>query len=103
MGQQWVSELRKTGGTSGHRERLNLAQQSQMGVSKDASLVLAMQKVVGSSPLLRFTKSSGPNGVLCFLRGSQHTRSRSYVVPIGAKRWCHPHLLGTAHALWRKA
>ena len=53
-GQQRVSELPKTAGNSGNRRDSALAQPSRTGTVGNGSGVLAMQKVEGSSPFIRF-------------------------------------------------
>jgi len=52
-GQQRVSELPETTGNGGYGQSSILAQQSPIGTIGNNSPSLAMQKVVGSSPIIR--------------------------------------------------
>ena len=63
-GQQRVSELPETAGNSGNRRESALAQPSRMGTVGNGSGVLAMQKVEGSSPFIRFARPAGNGGFL---------------------------------------
>jgi hypothetical protein len=83
-GQPRVSELRALVGIGGHRRESDSAQPSTSGTLRDGSDVLAMQKVEGSRPFIRFTRPAVTNPHR--RRGSRHssfapllTRARDYI------------------------